>query len=79
MRPDVRPFRSVFVTYELNWYLSARASQLGLHVRELPVSRRYPAGAVPTKISPIKGTSQMLYGLVRLLAGGLHPPKRPAS
>jgi glycosyltransferase involved in cell wall biosynthesis len=73
LHPGVRPFRSVFLTYELNWYLSARASQLGLNVRELPVSRRYPAGAVPTKISPIKGTSQMLYGLVRLLTGGLHP------
>jgi glycosyltransferase involved in cell wall biosynthesis len=75
LHPAVRPFRSVFLTYELNWYLSARASQLGLNVQELPVSRRYPDGAVPTKISPVRGTTQMLYGLFRLLTGGLHPAR----
>jgi len=73
LHPRVQPFREVFQTYELNWYLSARASQIGLRVGELPVARRYPAGQVPTKISPIKGTTQMLYGLIRLLAGRLHP------
>ena len=77
LHPDVQPFRSVFLTYELNWYLSARASQLGLNVREVPVSRRYPTGAVPTKISPVRGTTQMLHGLVRLLLGELHPPGQP--
>jgi glycosyltransferase involved in cell wall biosynthesis len=75
LHPAVQPFRSIFMTYELNWYLGARASQLGLHVCELPVSRRYPAGAVPTKIRPVRGTTQMLYGLIRLLAGVLHPPR----
>lgn len=74
LHPDVQPFRDVFQTYELNWYLSARASQLGLVVTELPVSRRYPGGAVPTKISPLGGSSRMLWGVVRLLMGRLHPP-----
>lgn len=73
LHPDVQPFRDVFQTYELNWYLSARASQLGLVVTELPVSRRYPVGAVPTKISPIRGSSRMLWGVVRLLMRRLHP------
>lgn len=75
LHPDVQPFREVFQTYELNWYLSARAAQLGLVVRELPVSRRYPAGAVPTKISPIGGSCRMLWGVVRLLTRSLHPPE----
>ena len=74
LHPDVQPFRDVFQTYELNWYLSARASQLGLVVTELPVSRRYLGGAVPTQISPLGGSSRMLWGVVRLLMGRLHPP-----
>ena len=74
LHPDVQPFRDVFQTYELNWYLSARATQLGLVVTELPVSRRYPAGAVPTKISRVGGSSRMLWGVVRLMMRSLHPP-----
>ena len=74
LHPDVQPFRDVFMTYELNWYLSARASQLGLQVREVPVARRYPSeGSVPTKISPFKGSAKMLWGVIRLLVGSLHP------
>ena len=74
LHPAVQPFRDVFQTYELNWYLSARAAQLDLVVQELPVSRRYPAGAVPTKISPLGGSPRMLWGVFRLLVGSLHPP-----
>ena len=74
LHANVQPFRDVFQTYELNWYLSARAAQLGLVVTEVPVSRRYPVGAVPTKISPLGGSAQMLWSVVRLLIGSLHPP-----
>lgn len=49
---DVKPFRDVFITYELLAYLSVRASQLGLKVCEVPVTRAYPKNEkTPTKIN----------------------------
>ena len=54
-------FRDVFMTYELLAYLSVRADQLGLKTCEIPVTRAYPAkGQVPTKISFVKGNSELL-------------------
>lgn len=38
----VKPFRDVFMTYELLAYLSVRASQIGLKACEIPVKREYP-------------------------------------
>lgn len=49
--PRVAPFRPVFVNYELLFYLTVRAGQLGYKVREIPVERVYPrAEPTPTKI-----------------------------
>jgi len=68
--PDVRPFRDIFMTYELLAYLSVRASQLGLKVCEVPVTRAYPKGEkTPTKISPFKGNSELLKILFKNLKG----------
>ncbi|OSQ34515.1 glycosyltransferase family 2 protein [Thalassospira sp. MCCC 1A01428] len=48
----VQPFREVFQKYELLFYLTVRAGQLGYRVCEAPVKRAYPKGeVVPTKIS----------------------------
>jgi glycosyltransferase involved in cell wall biosynthesis len=54
--PRVQPFRQVFQNYELLFYLTVRAGQIGLRVGHVAVVRRYPAGSVvPTKIdSPAK-------------------------
>lgn len=53
---EVKPFRDIFITYELLAYLSVRASQLGLKTCEVPVTRSYPKNEkTPTKISPLKG------------------------
>ena len=38
----LQPFRDIFMTYELLAYLSVRASQIGLKVCEIPVTREYP-------------------------------------
>jgi dolichol-phosphate mannosyltransferase len=58
--PEVRPFRDIFVTYELLAYLSVRASQIGLKVCEIPVARVYPkTGRTPTKISFWKGNMEL--------------------
>lgn len=53
LRDDrVRPFRAVFHTYNLHYYLTVRAPRLGFRVTELPVRRAYPeAGATPSKIA----------------------------
>lgn len=50
--PRVAPFRALFSNYELLFYLTVRAGQLGYRVREIPVHRIYPdAGPTPTKIT----------------------------
>ncbi len=72
--PDVQPLRDIFMTYELLAYLSVRATQLGLKACEIPVTRAYPKkGKTPTKISPIKGNSELLKILFRNLFGKYNP------
>lgn len=69
-----QPFRKVFSGYELLAYLSVRASQLGLKVCEVPVTRAYPKGEkTPTKISPIKGNLDLMKILVKTLRGKYNP------
>jgi dolichol-phosphate mannosyltransferase len=64
--PRVAPFRSVFLRYELHYYLAIRAGELGFQVEELPVTRRYPArGKVPTKIGGFHGAMLVLRTLWR--------------
>ena len=62
--PDLQPFRDIFKTYELLAYLSVRADQLNLKTIEIPVSRTYPPkiahSKTPTKISPIKGNTELI-------------------
>ncbi len=70
----VLPFRDVFMTYELLAYLSVRASQLGMPVTEVPVTRSYPlTGKTPTKISPIKGNYLLFKILFKNLFGAYSP------
>lgn len=65
----VKPFRDVFDSYELLAYLSVRASQLHMKVCEIPVTRRYPKGKVPTKISFFKGNIELLIILFKNFRG----------
>jgi glycosyltransferase involved in cell wall biosynthesis len=54
--PRVAPFRNIFSVYELHYYLAIQAPRLGYKAKELPVTRTYPSkGAIPTKITSIKG------------------------
>jgi dolichol-phosphate mannosyltransferase len=66
--------RAVFSGYELPAYLAIRAPQLGFRVRELPVSRCYPSGPVPTKIRPVRGPLELLWVLWRVRHGHLDAP-----
>jgi dolichol-phosphate mannosyltransferase len=72
----VQPFRNVFENYNLLFYLSVRAGQLGFRTTEIPVSRRYPVGEpTPTKISGMRGRGEMMIELLRTVAGGFHPAR----
>ena len=69
-------FRDVFEGYELHYYIAIRAPKLGFKCIEVPVSRIYPAkGAIPTKISPIRGSIDVLYKLFFACFGGYNPRK----
>lgn len=76
LRDDrVQPLRDIFMTYELLAYLSVRATQVGRKACEIPVTRAYPkSGKVPTKISFLKGNSELMKILL-LNAAGVYAPK----
>lgn len=78
--PRVAPFRDVFRAYELLAYLSYRVPRLGYRCLEVPSTRRYPAdGAVPTKISPIKGSIELLSVLASACLGSYNPRRERLS
>lgn len=64
--PNIQPFRDVFETYEMLGYLSVKAPKLGYSVIEIPVTRSYPKGKVPTKISPLRGNWLLIKILMNL-------------
>ncbi len=72
--PRVRPFRDVFVGYELHYYLAIRAARLKFKVKEIPVSRAYPkSGKTPTKISGWRGNLMVLRTLRDAALGKYNP------
>jgi len=72
--PRVRPFRAVFATYNLHYYLSVRAPRLGFKVCEIPVARRYPkTGPLPSKIGGWAGKLHLLRQTVVAVCGGYNP------
>jgi dolichol-phosphate mannosyltransferase len=74
--PRVQPFRDVFSSYELHYYLAIRAARLKFKVKELPVTRAYPKGEkTPTKISPLKGNLRVLRTLFEAVFVGYNPPR----
>lgn len=72
--PAVAPFRDVFAGYELLAYLSYRAPRLGYRCIELPTTRRYPKGEVPTKIDGMRGNAALLKVLMNVCRGRYNPP-----
>lgn len=72
--PGVRPFREVFSVYNLLFYLTVRAGQLGLRVAHVPVERRYPDdGKVPTKIGGLASKLALLKETAVAATGGYTP------
>lgn len=56
----VAVFRDIFQEYELLAYLNYRAPLLNLKCIELPTTRIYPSGKVPTKITGIQGQLKLI-------------------
>jgi dolichol-phosphate mannosyltransferase len=72
--PGVQPFRDVFDTYNLHYYLSIRAPRLGFRVCEVPVTRCYPkSGPTPSKISGFAGKFAIIKLLVLSAIGHYNP------
>lgn len=71
--PKIALFRNVFSTYELLAYLSYRAPRLGYRCVELPTTRRYPQGEVPTKISHFLGNLKIFLILIITCLSGYNP------
>ncbi len=72
--PRVKPFRDTFMNYELPFYLTTRAGQLGLKVGQVPVERRYPANEkIPTKITGQRAKLELLGQAVSAATGGYVP------
>lgn len=70
----VQPLRDIFMTYELLAYLSVRATRIGMKACEIPVTREYPKkGKTPTKISFLKGNSELMKILFLNLFGKYNP------
>jgi glycosyltransferase involved in cell wall biosynthesis len=74
MDPKVAPFRDSFDRYQLLFYLTIRAGQLGYRVREIPVSRSYPsAGPLPSKIGGLRDKVDHLGEVLAVVIGRYHP------
>jgi dolichol-phosphate mannosyltransferase len=66
-------FRNVFSGYELHYYLAIEAPRHDFRAIEIPVTRRYPKGQTPTKISPLKGNLTILATLLKAVVGRYRP------
>ncbi len=69
----VLPFREVFIGYELIYYLPVRACRLGFKVSEVPVTRAYPKGEVPSKVGGLKGNLYQLSILWKIITRAYNP------
>lgn len=73
LSPDVGVFRDVFRTYELLAYMSYRAPRLGFKCLEVPSTREYPHGEIPTKITAVRGNFLVLWILIKVCLGAFNP------
>ncbi|SET56756.1 glycosyltransferase family 2 protein [Thorsellia anophelis] len=70
---DIGIFRNVFDSYELLAYLSYRVPKLGFKCIELPTTRIYPKGEIPTKISSFRGNFTVFKTLISACFGRFNP------
>jgi hypothetical protein len=78
--PRLQPLRREFVRFQLQLYLTVRASRLGYRATEIPVHRAYPAdGPVPTKIRNLRTKLLNVWEMLQTAAGvyDYDPPPPP--
>lgn len=73
LHPRVQPFRNIFVSYEMLFYLTVRAAQIGLMTKEIAVIRKYPKGKIPTKIKGWRGNLHMIMTGIKVATRYYHP------
>ena len=73
LHPKVQPFRDIFVSYELLFFLDIRAAQLDLLTAEIPVTRQYPKNIIPTKITGLKGNLEVFKTFLKVALGYYNP------
>ena len=72
--PRVQPFRNIFDTYNLHYYLSIRTARLGYRIKEIPVIRAYPKeGPTPSKIGGFQGKFHVLKQMFLACIGAYNP------
>jgi glycosyltransferase involved in cell wall biosynthesis len=72
--PRVQPFRNVFQRYELLFYLTVRAGQIGMRIADVPAIRSYPKNTVtPTKIDSLAAKIEVLRQTVQAALGRYAP------
>lgn len=72
--PRVNPFRAVFDRYQILFYLTVRANQLGYRSIEIPVRRAYPRDEPPpSKIGGLRGKFEHLLEVIEVSLGCYHP------
>jgi len=62
-------FRKEFTNYELHYYIAIQAAKKKFKCIEIPVTRKYPKGKVPTKISPFFGNISIIIQLIKVCFG----------
>tara|TARA_B100001057_G_scaffold34717_1_gene31512 strand:- start:378 stop:1190 length:813 start_codon:yes stop_codon:yes gene_type:complete len=72
----VKPFRKIFNSYELLFYLSYITPKLGYKCCEIPSKRIYPKNFNPTKISFVKGNLSILITLIKVCLGFYNPKNK---
>ncbi len=72
--PRVAPFRDVFDTYNLHYYLSVRAARLDYRVCEVPAQRDYPPdGEIPSKMGGLRARLHIIRLLLATVVGSYNP------
>ncbi len=74
--PGLLAFRPVLGQFAFQFYLNYRLPRLGFRTTEIPVSRAYPSGELPTKIIGFLPRLRLLRDLM-MTCIGLHNPTLP--
>jgi len=75
MDSRIATFRPCFDRYQLHYHLALESVRLAFRVKELPVSRVYPAtGKTPTKIKGLSGLFAVLRQLIDVCTGKYRQP-----